>query len=66
MTDLDHLSPEYVRALADHDSAVRDYTEACERYRGGDMTDAEFLNHRAIKMAADAEFDRAFERESNR
>ncbi len=63
MTD---LSPEYLRALADHDNAVRDYMQIYERYQAGEMTDTEFLEHRAIKAAADAEFDRAFEREQNR
>lgn len=61
MTDLsEYGSPAYQTAIKAHNEACAAYDAVLVEYRAGRMDDQTFLNHRAAKTAADADFDVAY------
>ncbi len=59
-------SAEYTAAIEAHNVALRVYQVAVTEYRALRMNDADFLAARKVKAAADAVFDEAFAKESER
>ena len=58
------MSKDYEAAIQKHNAACAAFRAAQDAYRALQIGDAEFLQARAARLAADAEFDVAFAKEA--